>query len=245
MTASARPRHRRRPRASAPRSCARSPRPATTSTSPIAPRPTRPRRWPTELHGAHPGRQVRGHALDLADKARDRSFCEAIEGETLLRPRPQCRPALRRARRDDGAGQGRSRDAGQFLVADAASPRRVMRAMIRARDGPHRRDRLGRGAAGNPGNAAYAASKGALHRLCAHARDRDARSAASPSTTSRRASSTPTCWRPTPPTATEMEKQIPAGRFAKPEEVAGLVGLPDERPAPPISPARCCRSTAG
>ena len=121
-----------------------------------------------ELVQANAGRTVTAHEVDLSDKAALDAFCESIEGESLLRPRAQCRPALRCARRHDAAGQGRSRHAGELLVVHPHRQGAHARHDPR-QAGPHRRHRLGGGAPGQSGQRRLCGLQGRADLLLPHA----------------------------------------------------------------------------
>ena len=112
-----------------------------------------------------------------------------------------------------------------------------MRGMIRARAG--RIVAIGSVAAlqGNPGNAAYAASKGALISYCRTLAIETAKRGVTVNVIAPGFIDTdmmaPYARLPRP----SMEKQIPAGRFAKPEEIAGLAAFLMSQPAAYITGA--------
>ncbi len=118
-----------------------------------------------EIMGTHPGRQVTARSLDLADKAAIDAFCEAIEGETffgLIHNAGQPYDALAAMMAQDKAEAAMQVNFWSLTRIAKA----VLRDMIRARAG--RIVAIGSVAAlrGNAGNAAYAASKGALISYC-------------------------------------------------------------------------------
>lgn len=176
-----------------------------------------------ELLAEHPGRRFAAHALDLADRSALESFCETIEGEGFygyVHNAGQSADALALM-----LDQDRAEAAMQVnfwsLTRIAKS---LMRGMIRARSG--RIVAIGSVAAlrGNTGNAAYAASKGAL---IAYSRTLAIESAKrgvtvnviAPGFIDTAMLEGYAAYRAT------MEKQIPAGRFAKPEDVAALAAF--------------------
>jgi 3-oxoacyl-[acyl-carrier protein] reductase len=188
-----------------------------------------------ELQADHPKRLIRPHALDLADKAALDGFCETIEGESLF---------------------GLVHNAGQpydmlaaMMVQDKAEAamqvnfwsltrlaKAVMRGMIRARSG--RIVAIGSAAAmrGNPGNAAYAASKGAIESYCRTLAVEVAKRGVTVNTVAPGFVDT-AMLTPYADYRGAIEKQIPAGRFAAPEEVAGLVAFLMSPPAAYITGA--------
>ncbi len=117
------------------------------------------------LMGTHSGRTITPHAVDLADKAALEAFCEAVEGESffgLVHNAGQPYDALAAMMVQDKAEA--AMQVNFWSLTRIAKT--VMRGMIRARAG--RIVAIGSVAAlkGNPGNAAYAASKGALLSYC-------------------------------------------------------------------------------
>lgn len=176
-----------------------------------------------EIAEAAPGRAVRALPLDLSDKAALDAFCEQCEGEAYF---------------------GFVHNAGQpydslaaMLVQDRAEAamqvnfwaftrlaKSLMRGMIRARAG--RIVAIGSVAAlrGNPGNAAYAASKGAL---ISYARTLAVETGKRGVTVNVIAPGFVDTDMMAPYAAyrDKMEGQIPAGRFARPDEVAGLAAF--------------------
>ena len=112
----------------------------------------------------------------------------------------------------------------------------VLRGMIRARAG--RIVAIGSVAAlqGNPGNAAYAASKGALLSYCRTLAIETAKRGITVNTVAPGFIDTD-MMAPYASHRAGMEKQIPAGRFAKSEEVAGLVAFLMSPPAAYITGA--------
>lgn len=183
----------------------------------------------TEITDAAAGRVVRALPLDLSDKPALDSFCETVEGESYF---------------------GFIHNAGQpydtlaaMLVQDKAEAamqvnfwaftrlaKSLMRGMIRTKAG--RIVAIGSVAAlrGNPGNAAYAASKGAL---ISYAKTLAVETGKRGVTVNVIAPGFVDTDMMAPYAAyrDKMEGQIPAGRFAKPEEVAGLVAFLMSPPA--------------
>ena len=186
-----------------------------------------------EIAEAHPGVSVQALPLDLSDKAALDAFCEERESESYF---------------------GLVHNAGQpydmlaaMLVQDKAEAamqvnfwaftrlaKSLMRNMLRARTG--RIVAIGSVAAlrGNPGNAAYAASKGAL---ISYAKTLAVETAKRGVTVNVIAPGFVDTAMMAPYAAyrDKMEAQIPAGRFAKPEEVAGLAAFLMSEPAAYIS----------
>jgi 3-oxoacyl-[acyl-carrier protein] reductase len=182
-----------------------------------------------EIAAIAPGRTVRALSLDLSDKAALDIFCEQCEGESYF---------------------GFVHNAGQpydslaaMLVQDKAEAamqvnfwaftrlaKSLMRGMIRARAG--RIVAIGSVAAlrGNPGNAAYAASKGAL---ISYAKTLAVETGKRGVTVNVIAPGFVDTDMMAPYAAyrDKMEGQIPAGRFAKPDEVAGLAAFLMSPPA--------------
>ncbi|MGI6247349.1 MAG: SDR family oxidoreductase [Pseudochelatococcus sp.] len=181
------------------------------------------------------GRTVRAFPLDLADTAALDAFCTTIE---------------------EGPYYGLVHNAGQSYDALAAvmaqeSAEAVMqvnfwsltrlvkalvRPMIRAREG--RIVAIGSVAAlnGNPGNAAYAASKGALLSYLRTLTVETARRGVTVNYIAPGFIDTD-MLAPYAAYRANMEKQIPAGRFARVEEVAGLAAFLLSEPAAYITGA--------
>ena len=106
----------------------------------------------------------------------------------------------------------------------------LMRGMIRAKAG--RIVAIGSVAAlqGNPGNAAYAASKGALISYCRTLAMETAKRGVTVNVIAPGFIDTD-MMAPYAAYRDNMEKQIPSGRFAKPEEIAGLAAFLMSAPA--------------
>ena len=180
----------------------------------------------TSLSAAHPGRTFAAHEVDLADKAAVDAFAEALAKEApyggFVHNAGQSYDTL--AVMLDQAKAEAAMQVNFWSFTRLATA--LVRPMMRAKDG----------------RVAVIGSVTALRRTratppmrprrppcsatCAPSRSRS-RAAASPSTTSRRASSTPTCSRNTPSSATRSKAQIPARRFATPDDIAGDRRLPD------------------
>lgn len=177
----------------------------------------------TDLQTADSRHSVTGHALDLSDKGALDAFCEVLEDRTLFglvhnAGQPYDTLAATMA-------QDRAEAAMQVnFWALTRLAKAVLRGMIRARAG--RIVAIGSAAAlqGNPGNAAYAATKGALlsyaRTLAVEVSKRGvAVNVVAPGFVDTAMLAPYADYRGA------IEKQIPAGRFAAPEEVAALVAF--------------------
>jgi NAD(P)-dependent dehydrogenase (short-subunit alcohol dehydrogenase family) len=188
-----------------------------------------------EIGQSHPERRVAAHALDLADKGALETFCETIEGETFfgfVHNAGQPYDALA-AMMD----QGKAEDAMQVNFWSLTRiAKAVLRGMVRARAG--RIVAIGSVAAlqGNPGNAAYAASKGALLSYCRTLAVETAKRGITVNTIAPGFIDTD-MMAPYAAHRAGMERQIPAGRFAKPQEIAGLAVFLMSEPAAYITGA--------
>jgi 3-oxoacyl-[acyl-carrier protein] reductase len=176
-----------------------------------------------ELRDAHPDRSVRAEALDLADRAALDVFCDAAEGRGyfgLVHNAGQSYDALAAMMAQDKAEAAMQVNFWSLTRLAKA----VLRGMIRARSG--RIVAIGSVAAlqGNPGNAAYAASKGALTSYCRTLAIETAKRGVTVNTVAPGFVDTE-MMAPYAAYRAGMEKQIPAGRFAAPEEVAALVAF--------------------
>ena len=183
-----------------------------------------------ELTAAHPGRAFAAHQADLAEKAAVNALVEVIEKEAPYSAFVH--------------NAGQSYDTLAVLLdqdkAEAAMQvnfwsltrlaKTVLRGMIRARAG--RIVAIGSVAAlqGNPGNAAYAASKGALLSYCRTLAVETAKRGITVNTVAPGFVDTDMMARYADHRA-DMEKQIPAGRFARPEEIAAVVAFLMSPPA--------------
>ena len=176
-----------------------------------------------ELGAAHPDRAFTAHALDLADKEALEGFCERAEEVAyygLVHNAGQSCDALAAM-----IDQGRAEAAMQvnfFSLTRLAKA--LVRAMIRARSG--RIVAIGSVAAlrGNAGNAAYAATKGALIAYCRTLAVESAKrgvtvNVIAPGFVDTAMMARYAAYRD------GMERQIPAGRFARPEDVAALAAF--------------------
>lgn len=182
-----------------------------------------------EVDGANPSCTVRALPLDLSDKQALDAFCEKAEGESYF--------GL-----VHNAGQPYDTLAAMLVQEKAEAAMQVnfwaftrlakslMRGMVRARAG--RIVAIGSVAAlrGNPGNAAYAASKGAL---ISYAKTLAVETGKRGVTVNVIAPGFVDTDMMAPYAAyrEKMEGQIPAGRFAKPEEIAGLAAFLMSEPA--------------
>jgi NAD(P)-dependent dehydrogenase (short-subunit alcohol dehydrogenase family) len=182
-----------------------------------------------ELMGAHPGRQVAIHPVDLADKAAVEAFSESIEAESFfgfIHNAGQPYDALAAMMQQDKAEAAMQVNFWSMTRIAKA----LMRGMIRARAG--RIVAIGSVAAlqGNPGNAAYAASKGALISYCRTLAIETGKRGVTVNIIAPGFIDTD-MMTPYAAYRENMEKQIPAGRFAKPEEIAGVAAFLLSEPA--------------
>jgi 3-oxoacyl-[acyl-carrier protein] reductase len=182
-----------------------------------------------EIGAAHPGRSINALPLDLADKAALDAFCEVREGEGyfgLIHNAGQPYDSLAAMMVQEKAEAAMQVNFWAFTRLAKS----LMRSMIRARAG--RIVAIGSVAAlrGNPGNAAYAASKGALisyaNTLAVETGKRGVTvNVIAPGFVDTDMMAPYVAYRE------KMQGQIPAGRFAKPEEVAGLATFLMSEPA--------------
>ncbi|KRE06200.1 short-chain dehydrogenase [Bosea sp. Root381] len=186
-----------------------------------------------EIASAHPGRGITALPLDLSDKAALDAFCEAREDESyfgLVHNAGQPYDSLAAMMAQDKAEAAMQVNFWAFTRLAKS----VMRNMIRARTG--RIVAIGSVAAlrGNPGNAAYAASKGAL---ISYAKTLAVETGKRGVTVNIIAPGFVDTDMMAPYAAyrDKMQAQIPAGRFAKPQEVAGLAAFLMSEPAAYIS----------
>jgi NAD(P)-dependent dehydrogenase (short-subunit alcohol dehydrogenase family) len=173
-----------------------------------------------ELKEGFPGQAITAHSVDLAEKGSLDIFCEAIERETFfgfVHNAGQPYDALAAMMAQDKAEA--AMQVNFWSLTRLAKT--VLRGMIRARAG--RIVAIGSVAAlrGNPGNAAYAASKGALLSYCRTLAVETAKRGIAVNVIAPGFIDTD-MMAPYAAYRADMEKQIPAGRFARPEEVAGL-----------------------
>lgn len=186
-----------------------------------------------EIAASHPGRSIVALPLDLSDKEALDAFCEAREGETyfgLVHNAGQPYDSLAAMMVQDKAEAAMQVNFWAFTRLAKS----LMRTMIRARAG--RIVAIGSVAAlrGNPGNAAYAASKGAL---ISYAKTLAVETGKRGVTVNVIAPGFVDTDMMAPYAAyrDKMQGQIPAGRFARPEEVAGLAAFLMSEPAAYIS----------
>ena len=182
-----------------------------------------------EIAQAHSGRSINALPLDLSDKAALDAFCEEREGESyfgLIHNAGQPYDSLAAMMVQDKAEAAMQVNFWAFTRLAKS----LMRNMIRARAG--RIVAIGSVAAlrGNPGNAAYAASKGAL---ISYAKTLAVETGKRGVTVNIIAPGFVDTDMMAPYAAyrDKMQGQIPAGRFAKPEEVAGLAAFLMSEPA--------------
>lgn len=188
-----------------------------------------------ELEAAHPGARVEARPLDLADKAAVEAFCGTIEGEAcfgFVHNAGQSYDALAAMMAQDKAEAAMQVNFFAFTRLCKA----LMRPMLRARAG--RIVGIGSIAAlqATAGNSAYAATKGAL---IAYARTLAIETAKRGVTVNVIAPGFVDTDMLAPYAAyrDRMEEQIPAGRFCRPEEVAGLAAFLMTPPAAYITGA--------
>lgn len=186
-----------------------------------------------EIAASHPGRSIVALPLDLSDKEALDAFCEAREGESyfgLVHNAGQPYDSLAAMMAQDKAEAAMQVNFWAFTRLAKS----LMRTMIRARTG--RIVAIGSVAAlrGNPGNAAYAASKGAL---ISYAKTLAVETGKRGVTVNVIAPGFVDTDMMAPYAAyrDKMQAQIPAGRFARPEEVAGLATFLMSEPAAYIS----------
>lgn len=186
-----------------------------------------------EIAASHPGRSITALPLDLSDKEALDAFCEARESESyfgLVHNAGQPYDSLAAMMVQDKAEAAMQVNFWAFTRLAKS----LMRTMIRARAG--RIVAIGSVAAlrGNPGNAAYAASKGAL---ISYAKTLAVETGKRGVTVNVIAPGFVDTDMMAPYAAyrDKMQGQIPAGRFARPEEVAGLAAFLMSEPAAYIS----------
>ena len=182
-----------------------------------------------EIEAAHPGRAIRARALDLSDKAALDAFCEDVEGESwfgFVHNAGQPYDTLAAMMVQDKAEAAMQVNFWAFTRLAKS----LMRGMVRARAG--RIVAIGSVAAlrGNPGNAAYAASKGALISYAKTLAIETAKRGVTVNVIAPGFVDTD-MMAPYAAYRDKMEGQIPAGRFAKPQEVAGVAAFLMSEPA--------------
>jgi 3-oxoacyl-[acyl-carrier protein] reductase len=176
-----------------------------------------------DLAAAHPERKVIAHAVDLGDTAALDAFCESLDGESfygLVHNAGQPYDALAAMMAQDKAEAVMQVNFWSF----ARLAKALIRGMVRARTG--RIVAIGSAAAlqGSPGNAAYAASKGALLSYCRTLTLETAKRGITVNYLAPGFIDTD-MLAPYAAYREQMEKQIPTGRFARPEEIAGLAAF--------------------
>lgn len=181
------------------------------------------------------GANVRAFELDLADRAGLDAFCDKVAEDSyfgFIHNAGQPYDALAAVMAQDSAEAAMQVNFWSFAQLVKA----LVRPMIRARNG--RIIAIGSVAAlqGNPGNSAYAASKGAL---LSYMRTLTVEVAKRGVTVNYVAPGFIDTDMLAPYAAyrSNMEKQIPAGRFARVEEVAGLAAFLLSDPAAYITGA--------
>jgi len=176
-----------------------------------------------DLRAAHPDRAFAAHALDFADKAALDGFCEIAEATGyygLVHNAGQSSDALAAM-----LDQERAEAAMQVNFFSLTSlAKALVREMTRSRSG--RIVAIGSVAAlrANAGNAAYAATKGALIAYCRTLAIETAKrgvtvNVIAPGFVDTAMMERYAAYRD------GMERQIPAGRFARPEDVAALAAF--------------------
>jgi 3-oxoacyl-[acyl-carrier protein] reductase len=188
-----------------------------------------------DLMQASPGRTIKAHAVDLADKAALEAFSEMVEVESFfgfVHNAGQPYDALAAMMQQDKAEAAMQVNFWSMTRISKA----LMRGMIRSKAG--RIVAIGSVAAlqGNPGNAAYAASKGALISYCRTLSVETAKRGVTVNVIAPGFIDTD-MMAPYAAYRENIEKQIPAGRFAKPEEIAGLAAFLMSEPAAYITGA--------
>ena len=173
-----------------------------------------------ELEAAHPGRAFAAQPLDLSDRDAVEAFCEGLEEAGFhgyVHNAGQSADTLAAMLDRDRAEA--AMQVNFWSLTRIAKP--LVRGMIRARAG--RIVAVGSVAAlrGNTGNAAYAATKGALIAYCRTLAVESAKrgvtvNVIAPGFIDTGMMAAYAAYR------TKMESQIPSGRFAAPEEVAAL-----------------------
>lgn len=181
------------------------------------------------------GRNVSALELDLSDRAGLDAFCEALQDQTyfgLIHNAGQPYDALAAMMAQDKAEAAMQVNFWSLTQLAKA----MMRPMMRAREG--RIAVMGSVTAlqGSQGNAAYAASKGAMLSYCRTLAVETAKRGITVNYLAPGFIDTD-MMAPYAAYRENMEKQIPAGRFAKPEEIAGLCVFLMSEPAAYITGA--------
>ena len=179
-----------------------------------------------ELRRAHPDRTITAHSVDLADKGSIETFCGTLETDVFfgfVHNAGQPYDVLA-AMMDQDKAEAAMQVNFWSLTRLAKT---LLRGMIRARAG--RIVAIGSVAAlkGNPGNAAYAASKGALLSYCRTLAVETAKRGITVNYIAPGFIDTD-MMAPYAAYRADMEKQIPAGRFAEPGGNRRPGRLPDE-----------------
>ena len=182
-----------------------------------------------ELRRAHPDRTITAHSVDLADKGSIETFCGTLETDVFfgfVHNAGQPYDVLA-AMMDQDKAEAAMQVNFWSLTRLAKT---LLRGMIRARAG--RIVAIGSVAAleGNPGNAAYAASKGALLSYCRTLAVETAKRGITVNYIAPGFIDTD-MMAPYAAYRADMEKQIPAGRFAAPAEIAGMAAFLMSPPA--------------
>ena len=186
-------------------------------------------RLAADLAAAHPDRTFAPHALDLADRAAVDAFCaerETADYYGYVHNAGQSADALA-AMLDQDRAEAAMQVNFWSLTRIAKA---LVRGMSRARAG--RIVAIGSVAAlrGNAGNAAYAATKGALIAYCRTLAIETARRGVTVNVLAPGFIDTP-MMAPYAAQRSGIERQIPAGRFAAPGEVAALAAFLLSEPA--------------
>lgn len=176
-----------------------------------------------DLRAAHPERTLAAHPIDLADKVALDGFCEVAEAAGyygLIHNAGQPCDAL--AAMLDQERAEAAMQVNFFSLTRLAKA--LVREMVRTRAG--RIVAIGSVAAlrGNAGNAAYAATKGALIAYCRTLAVESAKRGVTVNVIAPGFVDTAMMARYAGH-RDGMERQIPAGRFARPEDVAALTAF--------------------
>lgn len=174
-----------------------------------------------DLETAHPDRIIGAIGLDLADQGAVDEFADRIAGAEpygLVHNAGQSYDVLAAMLSQPKAEAAMQVNFWSFTRLAKA----LVRGMMRAREG--RIIAVGSVAAarGNPGNAAYSATKGALTSYCRTLAVETAKRGVTVNVVAPGFIDT-AMMAPYADYRAQMEKQIPAGRFAEPREVASMV----------------------